>query len=196
ERYLAQNLRYNTQYYDEYVWGAEDLDAYGDWSYTTDYGWIWQPHNTAINIYADWAPYRYGHWVWCSPYGWTWVGYEPWGWAPYHYGRWVFHNGYWAWCPRSAYVRDHSWWRPALVAFVSIDNDYCWYPLNYHERDPHSRHYNGHPNGPHNDPHRHGVTYCDRDRFGHDDLRPRRADDRLARRAVGSEPLRTGWPGR
>ncbi len=87
ERYLAQRLRYDVQYYDEYVWGAEDLDAYGDWSYTNDYGWIWQPHATAINIYSDWAPYRYGHWVWCPPYGWTWVGYEPWGWAPYHYGQ-------------------------------------------------------------------------------------------------------------
>jgi len=27
ERYLAQRLRYDVQYYDEYVWGAEDLDA-------------------------------------------------------------------------------------------------------------------------------------------------------------------------
>ncbi|HKY30223.1 MAG TPA: FecR domain-containing protein, partial [Pyrinomonadaceae bacterium] len=26
ERYLAQRLRYDTQYYDNYIWGAEDLD--------------------------------------------------------------------------------------------------------------------------------------------------------------------------
>ena len=31
ERYLAQRLRHDVQYYDAYVWGAEDLDAYGDW---------------------------------------------------------------------------------------------------------------------------------------------------------------------
>src|SRR4030095_9729793 len=36
ERYLAQRLRYNVQYYDAYVWGAEDLDAYGAWEYTTE----------------------------------------------------------------------------------------------------------------------------------------------------------------
>src|SRR2546422_728466 len=92
ERYLAERLRYDVQYYDSYVWGAEDLDAYGDWTYATDYGWIWQPHITLINNYNNWAPYRYGSWVWVSPYGWTWVGQGPWGWAPYHYGRRVYYN--------------------------------------------------------------------------------------------------------
>jgi hypothetical protein len=82
ERYLAQRLRYDVQYYDSYVWGAEDLDAYGAWSYVDDYGWIWRPHTTVINNYYNWAPYRYGSWAWVSPYGWTWVGYEPWGWDP------------------------------------------------------------------------------------------------------------------
>jgi len=87
DRDLAERLRYDTQYYDNYLWGAEDLDAYGSWSYTTDYGWIWRPNASAIS-YDNWAPYRYGYWNYCPPYGWTWVGYEPWGWAPYHYGRW------------------------------------------------------------------------------------------------------------
>ncbi len=145
ERYLAQRMHYDVQYYDQYVWGAEDLDSYGDWMYASDYGWVWRPHSTVINIYNDWAPYRYGNWTWCPPYGWTWVGYEPWGWAPYHYGRWVYYNNYWAWCPRSHYYRHRSWWRPALVAFVSIHfsfgDDFCWYPLSYHQRDPHSRYY-------------------------------------------------------
>ena len=77
ERYLAQRLRYNVQYYDEYLWGAEDLDAYGDWSYAAEFGWVWLPRSSAIGIYDDWVPYRYGHWTWCPPYGWTWVGYEP-----------------------------------------------------------------------------------------------------------------------
>ena len=209
EKYLAQRLRYDTQYYDEYVWGAEDLDAYGDWAYTTDYGWIWRPRATVINIYADWAPYRYGHWVWCPPYGWTWVGYEPWGWAPYHYGRWVFHGGYWAWCPRSAFYHERSWWRPALVAVVIYRDNYCWYPLGYHQRDPHSRYY-------HNQPGRltalrndelanlrrvnpvqlRAVTSANAQQLGREDLRPTRADDVLARRVVTSEPSLTGLPDR
>ena len=115
ERYLAQRLRYDVQYYDEYLWGAEDLDAYGDWAYTTDYGWIWRPHGSSVSVYTDWAPYRYGHWVWCPPYGWTWVGYEPWGWAPYHYGRWVYYNNYWGWAPGPIYERPY--YSPALVAW-------------------------------------------------------------------------------
>src|SRR6185436_3800304 len=209
EKYLAQRLRYDTQYYDQYVWGAEDLDAYGDWNYTTDYGWIWRPRTSVTNVYADWAPYRYGHWVWCPPYGWTWVGYEPWGWAPYHYGRWVFHGGYWAWCPRSAYFHDHSWWRPALVVFVHVGDTYCWYPLGYRQHDPHSRYY-------HNQPARltalrgyelenlkrvnpvqlRAVTSANAKQIGNEDLRPTRATDALARRVMGSEPLLTGLPAR
>jgi hypothetical protein len=208
ERYLAQRLRYNTQYYDDYVWGAEDLDAYGDWAYTSDYGWIWRPYASTINIYTDWAPYRYGRWVWCSPYGWTWVGYEPWGWAPYHYGRWVYYGGYWAWCPRSAYFRYHSWWRPALVVFVNVGDNYCWYPLRYHQRDPHSRYYNQPgrltrlrsdelANLRRSNPAQlRAVTTANAKQIGSEDLRTRRADDVLARRAMTENPLRNGLPAR
>ena len=134
ERDLAQRLRYDVKYFDESVWGGEDLEAYGDWTQTDEYGWIWRPHASVITRWNDWAPYRYGSWTWCPPYGWTWIGDEPWGWAPYHYGRWVYHNNYWAWAPRSHYVRKRSWWRPALVAFIvdfnfSFGNVVCWYPL-------------------------------------------------------------------
>jgi hypothetical protein len=148
ERYLASRLRYDRRdrYYDNYVWGAEELDAYGDWVHSSDYGYVWRPHVTVINNYHDWAPYRYGHWRWVSPYGWTWVGDEPWGWAPYHYGRWVYVNNHWAWAPRGyAHYRGRSRWRPALVAFVSFGSSYdsnvCWYPLGYHQRDPRSNFY-------------------------------------------------------
>ncbi len=169
EQYLAQRLRYDTQYYDSYVWGAEDLDAYGDWVYASDYGWIWRPHAHVISAYHDWAPYRYGSWVWISPYGWTWVGQEPWGWAPYHYGRWVYYNNYWAWCPRSQYYRRRSWWRPALVAFhISFGDNICWYPLHYHQRDPKRRHH-----------------HRDRDR-----LRPLRADEIARLRRVNPAQYR------
>ncbi len=152
ESYLATRLRYDDKYFDQDVWGAEELGAYGEWINSKDYGWIWRPHSSVLNAYADWAPYRYGHWTWVAPYGWTWVGNEPWGWAPYHYGRWVFYNNYWAWVPRSQFYKKRSWWRPALVAFVSFDfsfgDNICWYPLSYHQRDPHSRYYRHHDRNP------------------------------------------------
>jgi hypothetical protein len=39
ERYLVERFRYDTQYYDNDIWGAEDLDSYGAWIFTNDYGW-------------------------------------------------------------------------------------------------------------------------------------------------------------
>jgi uncharacterized protein DUF6600/FecR-like protein len=199
EGFLADRLRYDTQYYDNDVWGAEDLDTYGTWANTNEYGWIWRPHATLIAGYDDWAPYRYGQWTWRPPYGWTWVGYEPWGWAPYHYGRWVYYNNYWAWTPRSQYYRKRSWWRPALVAFViniSLGDQICWYPLSYHHRDPRSRNYR---HGDYRDRRDHddrrwrdrwrGVTTIDRRNFGRDNPRPRVADERWRRRIVENEPL-------
>ena len=202
ERYLAQRLRYDNRYYDSYVWGAEELDAYGDWSYVNDYGWIWRPHVTVINNYHNWAPYRHGTWTWVWPYGWTWVGYEPWGWAPYHYGRWVYYNNYWAWCPRSNYYRHRSWWRPALVAFhISIGNHISWYPLSYHHRDPRSRRYDSRP--PVNRrrqrvqdddvAYRRAVTTTTIDKFGGDG-RFDTVNDILARRIVGDAPLKGELP--
>ena len=148
ERDLAARLRYEERerYYDREVWGAEELDAYGDWSYAGDYGWVWRPHATVIGHYSGWAPYRYGHWTWCPPYGWTWVADEPWGWAPYHYGRWVYYNNSWRWAPRGyGYRYGRSWWRPALVAFVYLPTSYgehvAWYPLGYGQRDPRGRNF-------------------------------------------------------
>src|SRR4051812_801180 len=69
EQYFAQRQKTDVKYFDEYVWGAEDLDAYGDWVNTNDYGWVWQPHANSLSVYRDWAPYRYGQWTWCPPYG-------------------------------------------------------------------------------------------------------------------------------
>lgn len=209
ERYLAQRMRYDTQYYDNYVWGAEDLDAYGTWAYVNDYGWIWRPHVTVINNYNNWAPYRYGHWTWFNPYGWTWVGYEPWGWAPYHYGRWVYHSNYWAWCPRSQYYRHRSWWRPALVAFhISFGRHISWYPLSYHHRDPRSRHFgrdrvdrltplrgNDLANLRRVNPaYLRAVTTVSARDFGADSGRSRAADETVARRVITAEPLRGDLP--
>lgn len=203
ERYLAQRLRYNSDRYDSYVWGAEELDAYGDWTYVNDYGWLWRPHVTVINNYVNWAPYRHGTWTWIWPYGWTWVGYEPWGWAPYHYGRWVYHNNYWAWCPRSYYHRNRSWWRPALVAFnISIGNHVSWYPLPYYHRDPRSRRYNIPKNagGRGRQPrfneiaYLRAVTTSDAAVFGGDGVRFKGVNEATGRRILGEEPLKGDLP--
>lgn len=118
--------------------GAEDLDAYGNWSENTEYGAIWTPRAVA----ADWAPYRSGHWVWVAPWGWNWVGYEPWGFAPFHYGRWVQYRGAWGWVPGRRIARPV--YAPAMVAWIgspgiagslAIGNrpNVGWFPLAPHE---------------------------------------------------------------
>jgi hypothetical protein len=96
--------------------GAEDLDAYGNWSETPEYGAVWYPRAVAV----DWAPYRSGRWVWIAPWGWSWVGEEPWGFAPFHYGRWVWHRHAWAWVPGTRIARPV--YAPALVAWVGTGN--------------------------------------------------------------------------
>jgi Family of unknown function (DUF6600)/FecR protein len=205
ERYLAGTLHYDTAYYDSSVWGAEDLDSYGTWVQSSDYGWLWRPRYSALSGYDDWSPYRYGSWSWCPPYGWTWVADEPWGWAPYHFGRWVYYDNYWAWSPRSAYYQQRSWWRPALVAFVVRDDRVCWYPLGFHQRDPRSRYFAnrsrpGAWDRDFDDLQRHNRAYLlavsgvsNRD-FGNRRIRPRRVDENLARRVVTSEPSRSDLP--
>ncbi|MCB1966849.1 MAG: hypothetical protein KDI64_12650 [Candidatus Accumulibacter sp.] len=92
--------------------GAADLDAYGRWRDSPEYGAVWFPQAVS----ADWAPYRSGRWVWVAPWGWTWVGDEPWGFAPFHYGRWVFDGGAWGWVPGKRVARPV--YAPALVAWV------------------------------------------------------------------------------
>jgi hypothetical protein len=214
ERYLAERLRFEgrERYYDTDVYGAEELDAYGDWVYTKDYGYIWRPHTTAVNTYSDWAPYRYGHWVWCSPYGWTWVADEPWGWAPYHYGRWVYVNNNWCWAPRGyGYRYRRAWWRPALVVFVTLDYGHdrrvCWYPLTYGQRDPRGRHWSRNYDrlSPlrgrdlehlrRSNPHLlRAVSTVPAREFGERALRARPAAGDLAGRALASEPVRGQLP--
>jgi len=88
--------------------GAEDLDRYGRWTQSPDYGSVWIPQA----VPSGWAPYQDGRWVWVSPWGWTWMDAAPWGFAPFHYGRWVLWGGRWAWAPG---VREH---RPAYAPAV------------------------------------------------------------------------------
>jgi hypothetical protein len=91
--------------------GNEDMNAYGAWRETPDYGWVWAPP-----VRAGWAPYHEGHWAWVAPWGWTWIDDAPWGFAPFHYGRWAFAGGGWVWVPGPVAVRPI--YAPALVAFV------------------------------------------------------------------------------
>ena len=100
------------QYVPSDMIGADDLDQYGQWDNTPDYGTVWYPSSVPVG----WAPYRYGHWAWIDPWGWTWVGDEPWGFAPFHYGRWVYVRNRWGWMPGPVHVRPL--YAPALVAFV------------------------------------------------------------------------------
>jgi hypothetical protein len=58
--------------------GYQDLDKYGSWRTTPDYGAVWVPNGTP----NGWAPYHNGHWLWVDPWGWTWVDELPWGFAP------------------------------------------------------------------------------------------------------------------
>ncbi len=117
--------------------GYQDLDDYGSWRDTSDYGAVWVPSG----VEAGWAPYHNGHWVWVEPWGWTWVDDAPWGFAPFHYGRWVY-VGYWAWVPGPVAVRPV--YAPALVAWVGGSNfnvavsfgggpGIAWFPLGPRE---------------------------------------------------------------
>ena len=101
-----------TRYVSPEMTGAEDLDRYGQWQQTPEYGALWVPRSVA----ADWAPYTTGHWAWVRPWGWTWVDDAPWGFAPFHYGRWVYHRNAWCWAPGTYVARPV--YAPALVAWI------------------------------------------------------------------------------
>jgi hypothetical protein len=123
---------------------AYELRNYGDWVYSADYGWVWQPRTA-----ADWSPYHYGRWAWISPYGWTWVSYEPWGWYPYHFGWWASDPFFgWVWCPFRSFVsvgfvfghshffhhHGNAFFFPATVRFVRDGRSVRWVPLRPGER--------------------------------------------------------------
>ena len=92
--------------------GAAELDAYGRWEQTPDYGSVWIP--TAVS--PEWAPYSQGRWTFVRPWGWTWVDDAPWGFAPFHYGRWVYFRNNWCWTPGTRVARPV--YAPALVGWV------------------------------------------------------------------------------
>jgi hypothetical protein len=132
----------STQYVSPDTTGYDDLDNYGTWVSTPDYGYVWVPTGVAVG----WAPYRYGQWVWIAPWGWTWVDDEPWGFAPFHYGRWAYWNSEWVWVPGPLGPRPY--YAPALVAWIgggpgfgfsfsvgsfAIGGGVAWFPLGPRE---------------------------------------------------------------
>jgi len=105
------------------VIGYADLDNYGSWRVSADYGAVWYPA-----VGAGWAPYRYGHFAWIEPWGWSWVDDAPWGFAPSHYGRWAYIGGGWGWIPGPSGIVAGGpavaavVYAPALVAFIGGDS--------------------------------------------------------------------------
>jgi hypothetical protein len=118
--YARTELR-SSRYVPNGVAGLYELDYYGDWYQTPDYGWVWSPRSTTVG----WAPYRSGYWRHYGSYGWTWISYEPWGWAPYHYGRWAYFRNRWCWVPNGGFaVTYSSWsWQPSLCVFFGWGNN-------------------------------------------------------------------------
>ena len=121
----------SSRYVSRDVVGAEDLDEYGDWRPSPEYGNVWYPR-----VDAGWAPYHTGHWAWIDPWGWTWVDEAPWGYAPFHYGRWAFVGARWGWIPGPIEVRPV--YAPALVVFVGgrgpgFGGNVGWFPLGPRE---------------------------------------------------------------
>ncbi|MEP6679684.1 MAG: DUF6600 domain-containing protein, partial [Betaproteobacteria bacterium] len=135
DRYYRQSR--DTAYVSPQMVGAADLDRYGSWQTSAEYGAVWYPTTVA----AGWAPYRYGRWASLSGWGLTWVDDAPWGFAPFHYGRWAYISGRWGWCPGRYVARPV--WAPALVAWYGggggvavggYGSVYGWVPLGW--RDP------------------------------------------------------------
>ena len=95
----------------------DGLAPYGEWVYTEDYGYVWQP-----SVDEGWRPYTDGSWAYTDG-GWTWLSNEPWGWATYHYGRWIETDDRgWLWIPGTE-------WAPAWVSWRSNDEYVGWAPL-------------------------------------------------------------------
>ena len=112
ERDRAEDRVAVVRYVSPEMTGADDLDRYGQWEQTPEYGAIWTPREVAVG----WAPYSTGRWAWVRPWGWTWVDEAPWGFAPFHYGRWVYYRDSWGWAPGTYVARPV--YAPALVAWM------------------------------------------------------------------------------
>lgn len=112
--------RESARYVSPNVIGYEDLDDYGAWQNTGEYGPVWYP----TSVDSGWAPYHNGHWAWIDPWGWTWIDSMPWGFAPFHYGRWAYIGNRWGWCPGplAGGPAIRPYYAPAMVAWFGGAN--------------------------------------------------------------------------
>ncbi|WP_395748274.1 DUF6600 domain-containing protein [Prosthecobacter sp.] len=94
------------------------LSPYGDWIYTPNYGYVWEP---LASQQPGWSPYADGNWVYTDA-GWTWMSNEDFGWLTYHYGRWIRMQHHWFWVPGYE-------WAPAWVSWRQTQNQIGWAPL-------------------------------------------------------------------
>jgi len=98
----------------------DELDDYGSWYESEDYGYVYQP----LIVVQDnsWRPYTCGRWR-CTSQGWCWVSDEPFGWACYHYGRWCkMPRRGWCWVPGKK-------WAPSWCAWREGADHVGWAPL-------------------------------------------------------------------
>jgi hypothetical protein len=131
-----EDRRRSVRYVSAEMTGVEELDAYGDWRETAEFGAVWSPRLVPIG----WSPYRHGRWAMIAPWGWTWIDEQPWGFAPFHYGRWAYFGNQWCWVP-GAYVARPVY-APALVAWIGQEGSLqvaggapgvAWLPLGPRE---------------------------------------------------------------
>ncbi len=94
------------------------LSPYGDWIYTPNYGYVWQPLTAQQ---PGWSPYADGSWAFTEA-GWTWISNEDFGWLTYHYGRWIRMQQFWVWVPGYE-------WAPAWVSWRQTQGQIGWAPL-------------------------------------------------------------------
>lgn len=104
----------------DYTSFYDDLQPYGSWYETPDYGYVYQP--TVVIQDGSWRPYTRGRWA-CTNRGWNWCSDEPFGWACFHYGRWCQLPGRgWVWVPGDE-------WAPSWVCWREGGDHIGWAPL-------------------------------------------------------------------
>ncbi len=136
----SEDYAVSAHYVSRDIPGYADLDKYGDWRTSDQYGAVWFPRN----MDPDWVPNRFGHFIAASPWNMHWVEDKPWGFAPFHYGRWKEINGEWGWIPPSSakaagpgqQFAIRPYYTPSLVAWakfapgtVGTEAMVGWFPL-------------------------------------------------------------------
>ena len=93
-----ENRSRSAQFVSRDIDGYYDLDDYGDWQPSPEYGKFGYraellPAGLRTTMATGSGSLRGAGRGWMI---------EPWGFAPFHYGRWAFVGGYWGWGARTA----------------------------------------------------------------------------------------------